>query len=55
MDAEDAVTSLYGQLIDGWNAGDADAMAVPLARDGLVVGFDGSSGASSPTIRQPHT
>jgi uncharacterized protein (TIGR02246 family) len=42
MDAEDAATSLYGRLIDGWNAGDAGAMAAPLADDGLVVGFDGS-------------
>jgi uncharacterized protein (TIGR02246 family) len=42
MDSQDAATSLYGRLIDGWNAGDAGAMAAPLAADGLVVGFDGS-------------
>jgi uncharacterized protein (TIGR02246 family) len=42
VNAEDAVTSLYRQLIDAWNASDAGAMAAPLAPDGLVVGFDGS-------------
>lgn len=42
QNAEDAVVSLYGSLIDGWNAGDAEAMAAPMARDGLVIGFDGS-------------
>jgi uncharacterized protein (TIGR02246 family) len=42
VSAEDAVASLYGRLIDGWNARDADAMAAPLAAGGLVVGFDGS-------------
>jgi uncharacterized protein (TIGR02246 family) len=29
-------------VIDGWNAGDADSMAAPLAADGLMIGFDGS-------------
>lgn len=42
MNAEDAVTSLYQRLIEGWNAGDADAMAGAVAPDGLVIGFDGS-------------
>jgi uncharacterized protein (TIGR02246 family) len=42
VNAEDAVTSLYRQLIDAWNASDAGAMAAALAPDGLVVGFDGS-------------
>lgn len=42
MSPEEAATSLYGQLIDGWNAGDGDAMAAAVAPDGLVVGFDGS-------------
>ena len=42
MNAEDAATSLYRRLIDGWNAGDANAVAAALAADGLVVGFDGS-------------
>jgi uncharacterized protein (TIGR02246 family) len=37
-----AVAGLYRQLIDGWNASDADAMAAVVASDGLVVGFDGS-------------
>jgi uncharacterized protein (TIGR02246 family) len=39
---EDTATSLYRQMIDGWNASDADAMAAPLATDGLMIGFDGS-------------
>jgi uncharacterized protein (TIGR02246 family) len=42
MDHDEALTGLYGRLIAGWNAGDAEAMAAPLAPDGLVVGFDGS-------------
>jgi uncharacterized protein (TIGR02246 family) len=42
VDAEDALTRLYGELIEGWNAGDAEAMAAALAADGLVIGFDGS-------------
>jgi uncharacterized protein (TIGR02246 family) len=39
---DDEVRGLYRRLIDGWNAADADAMAGPLADDGLVIGFDGS-------------
>jgi uncharacterized protein (TIGR02246 family) len=42
VDHEEAVTGLYSRLIEGWNAGDAAAMAAPIAPDGLVVGFDGS-------------
>src|SRR5829696_9848681 len=42
MNAEEAARRLYGQLIDGWNAHDAQEMADAIAPDGLVVGFDGS-------------
>jgi uncharacterized protein (TIGR02246 family) len=42
MSPEDAVRDLYGQVIDGWNAGDAAAMAAPMAPDALMIGFDGS-------------
>src|SRR5215213_11436788 len=42
MSTEEAARKLYGQLIDGWNAHDAQAMADAVAADGLVVGFDGS-------------
>jgi uncharacterized protein (TIGR02246 family) len=42
MSIEETVTGLYRQIIDGWNASDADAMAAPLAPDGLMIGFDGS-------------
>jgi len=38
----DSLTELYDRLIDGWNARDAEAMADPIATDGLVIGFDGS-------------
>ena len=66
MNAEDAMHGLYRRLIDGWNAGDAGAMAGALAPDGLVIGFDGSQMfgsdevaaslvASSPTTRRPRT
>jgi hypothetical protein len=39
---EEALTTLYRRLIDGWNCGDAGKMAAPIASDGLVIGFDGS-------------
>jgi uncharacterized protein (TIGR02246 family) len=42
MNHEEALTGLYARLIEGWNTGDADAMAAPIAADGLVIGFDGS-------------
>lgn len=42
MSIENVMKGLYRQLIDGWNAADADAMAAAIAADGLVVGFDGS-------------
>ena len=42
MSLEDDVADLYRRLIAGWNSADADAMAAPVASDGLVVGFDGS-------------
>jgi uncharacterized protein (TIGR02246 family) len=42
MSPEDAIRDLYRQVIDGWNAGDAAAMAGPMAPDALMIGFDGS-------------
>jgi uncharacterized protein (TIGR02246 family) len=42
MSPEDAARDLYGRVIAGWNAGDARAMAAPMAPDGLMIGFDGS-------------
>jgi uncharacterized protein (TIGR02246 family) len=42
LSIEQAATSLYRRLIDGWNAHDAEAMAAPVAPDGLMIGFDGS-------------
>jgi uncharacterized protein (TIGR02246 family) len=42
MSIDDEVIELYQRLVAGWNASDADAMAAPIARDGLVIGFDGS-------------
>jgi uncharacterized protein (TIGR02246 family) len=42
MAADDELRSLYFRLIEGWNAADAEAMAGAVARDGLVIGFDGS-------------
>ena len=40
--AEATVRTLYRQLLDGWNARDAPAMAARFAERGNVVGFDGS-------------
>src|SRR5262245_22675266 len=37
-----AVRSLYHRLIDAWNRRDPDAFGALFARDGRVVGFDGS-------------
>ena len=42
MSPEDAAKDLYQNLIDGWNAGDAEAMGAALTPQSLVVGFDGS-------------
>ena len=42
MEPEDAAKSLYSALIEGWNAGDAQAMGATLAAKSLVIGFDGS-------------
>jgi uncharacterized protein (TIGR02246 family) len=42
MPIEDEVNELYRRLVDGWNAGNAAAMAETIASDGLVIGFDGS-------------
>lgn len=42
MTIDDDVTDLYQRLIAGWNENDADAMAAPMAPDGLMIGFDGS-------------
>ena len=39
---EDAIRSLYFQMIDGWNKGDGDSFASPFAEDGDLVGFDGT-------------
>jgi len=36
------IRDLYGRMIAGWNAGDADAMTRDFADDGQIVGFDGS-------------
>jgi uncharacterized protein (TIGR02246 family) len=39
---EDAVRRLYREILEGWNADDAQAFAAPFADDGAVIGFDGS-------------
>ena len=42
MSPEDAARRLYSDLIQGWNAGDAEAMGAVLTAQSLVVGFDGT-------------
>ena len=42
MSPDDAARDLYRRVIDGWNAGDAEAMTAPMAADALMIGFDGS-------------
>jgi uncharacterized protein (TIGR02246 family) len=39
---DDAPRDLYRRVIDGWNAGDAEARTAPMAADALMIGFDGS-------------
>jgi uncharacterized protein (TIGR02246 family) len=39
---EAAIRALHRQILEGWNARDADAFAAPFAEDGAVIGFDGS-------------
>ena len=36
------VSTLYRELLDGWDQRNADAFAAPFAEDGEVIGFDGS-------------
>lgn len=42
MSPEDAARRLYSDLIEGWNANDAEAMAAGLSAESLMIGFDGS-------------
>jgi uncharacterized protein (TIGR02246 family) len=37
-----AITALYHQVLEGWNARDGAAFAAGFAQDGAVIGFDGS-------------
>jgi uncharacterized protein (TIGR02246 family) len=41
-EVEDAVRSLYRDILAAWNADDAQAFAAPFADEGAVIGFDGS-------------
>jgi len=48
--SQDQVRALYESLIAGWNDHDGAAMAGPFARDGVVIGFDGSVSTGRDTI-----
>jgi uncharacterized protein (TIGR02246 family) len=37
-----AISTLYFQIIDGWNKGSGSIFAAPFAEDGDLVGFDGT-------------
>ena len=39
---EDAIRTLYRQVIRGWNEHSASGMSAPFAADGELIGFDGS-------------
>lgn len=39
---DDALSTLYARLLDGWNRRDAGAMAACFAPHGTMIGFDGS-------------
>jgi uncharacterized protein (TIGR02246 family) len=47
-----AIVSVYTQLLSAWNAQDAAAMARLFADDGAQVGFDGSEAQGAQTIQQ---
>ncbi|SFL06924.1 SgcJ/EcaC family oxidoreductase [Geodermatophilus ruber] len=40
--AEDRITALYTQFIDGWNRRSGAAVAAGFADDGDIIGFDGT-------------
>jgi uncharacterized protein (TIGR02246 family) len=42
VDPQEALSTLYRRLLDGWNDRDATAFAGCFADDGAVIGFDGS-------------
>jgi uncharacterized protein (TIGR02246 family) len=42
MSAEQEVTSLYVQLIAGWNEKSGAGFAAPFAEDAAMIGYDGS-------------
>ena len=50
--SKNEVETLYEKLIAGWNAHDGEAMAAPLAEDGVIIGFDGSVSSGRQTIGQ---
>ena len=39
---DEAIRALHRQILEGWNARDADAFAASFAEDALIIGFDGS-------------
>jgi len=42
MATDGNVLQIYGSLIAGWNAGDAEAMTHDFADDAEIIGFDGT-------------
>jgi uncharacterized protein (TIGR02246 family) len=49
---EAAVAELYEELVEGWNAHDAERFAAPFAEDGQLVGFDGSEQSGRAAIAE---
>jgi uncharacterized protein (TIGR02246 family) len=47
-----AVAALFEALITGWNSKSGEAFAAPIARDGAVIGFDGSEQRGRDQIEQ---
>ena len=52
---ENEVRALYDTLITAWNDHDGTAMAAPFAKDGVVIGFDGSVSSGRQTISSEMT
>jgi uncharacterized protein (TIGR02246 family) len=51
---ENAIRTLYQQVLDGWNQGSGEAFAAPFAADGQQVAFDGTHFQSRQEIAEFH-
>jgi uncharacterized protein (TIGR02246 family) len=55
MSDRDAVSTVYRDLLAAWNRRDGKAFAAPFAKDGEVIGFDGSETRGQAAIESEMT